>query len=194
MLHQLGWNLARRSGPLLHAKFHPHRCKDKGIGPPKQKFLLIFDQNVEYKRPVGAYPLHDFYKICRICTSFKDALAVKVSLDLPRGLWSYGGFNLTGSGYPQIFSAPSGETMHQTIKRFRGARTCSRSSITIPSLVWLGFHPPPGWRKKLSFLSVRHAFLSVTLCLSITLVNVRVCSPDFAMKTLENRIDFDAVG
>ena len=60
-------------------------------------FLLIFDQNVEYKRPVGAYPLHDFYKICRICTSFKAALAIKVSLDLLKGLWVYGGFDLTGS-------------------------------------------------------------------------------------------------
>ena len=45
--------------------------------------------------------------ICRICTSFQDALAIRVSLDLLKGLWSYGGFNLTGSGYPQICSAPS---------------------------------------------------------------------------------------
>ena len=52
---------------------------------------------------------------------------------------------------PEIFSAPSGETMRQTSKRFRGSRTCSRSSITIPSLVWLGFHPPPGWRKNVEF-------------------------------------------
>jgi len=37
-------------GPLLHAKFHPHRCNDKGVGPSKLKFLLRFDQNVEYKR------------------------------------------------------------------------------------------------------------------------------------------------
>jgi len=22
-------------GPLLHAKLHPHRCNDKGVGPPK---------------------------------------------------------------------------------------------------------------------------------------------------------------
>jgi len=27
----------------------PHRCKDKGIRPLKLKFLLRFDQNVEYK-------------------------------------------------------------------------------------------------------------------------------------------------
>ena len=41
-------------GPLLRAKFHPHRCNDKGTGPPKLNFLLRFDQNVEYKRPTGA--------------------------------------------------------------------------------------------------------------------------------------------
>ena len=98
--------MARSSGPLLHAKFHPQQCKHKGIGPLKLKFLLIFDQNVEYKRPVGAYPSNDFYKICRICTSFKDALAIKVSLDLLKGLWSYGGFNLTWSGYPPNFQCP----------------------------------------------------------------------------------------
>jgi len=93
-------------GPLLRAKFHPHRCNDKGIGPLKLKILLIFGQNVEYKRPAGAYPLCDFHKIGRIWSSFQDALAVKVSLNLLKGLWSYGRFNLTGCGYPQIFSAP----------------------------------------------------------------------------------------
>ena len=39
------------------------RCTDKGVGPPKLKFLLRFDQNVEYKRPAVAYPLRDFHKI-----------------------------------------------------------------------------------------------------------------------------------
>ena len=48
------------------AKFHPHRCNDKGVGPPKLKFLLRFDRNVEYKRPAGAYPLRDFHKICSV--------------------------------------------------------------------------------------------------------------------------------
>ena len=37
------------------------------------------------------------------------------------------------------------------------------------------------------FLSVRHA------C-DVTLLNVRVCAPDFTMKTLEYRNDIDAVG
>ena len=39
-------------------------------------------------------------------------------------------------------------------------------------------------------------FLSVCLsvCLFVTLLNVRDCAPDFAMKALEYRNDFDAVG
>jgi len=139
----------------LRAKFHSHRCNDKGVGPPKLKFLLRFDQNVEYKPHAGAYPLRDFHKICRLCTTFQDALDFKILLDLLKGLWSYGGFNLRGSGCPHM------ETMRQTPKRFRGARTCSRSSVTLPSLVGLGFHPPPGWPKTLIFclfvcLFVRH--------------------------------------
>ena len=42
-LHRWGWNLA-------YAKFHPHRCNDKGVGPPKLKFLLRFDRNLEPHR------------------------------------------------------------------------------------------------------------------------------------------------
>jgi len=80
------------------------------------ELLLRFDQNVEYKRPAGTYPLRDFHTSCRVCTSFHAALAIKNLLDLLEGLWSYGNFKLTGSGYRQIFSAPSGETMRQTPK------------------------------------------------------------------------------
>jgi len=73
-----------------------------GVGRQKLKFLLRFDQNVEYKRPAGAYPLHDFHKICSVCTPFQDALGSKISLDLLEGLWSYGGFKLKGSGSPNF--------------------------------------------------------------------------------------------
>jgi len=93
----MGVNLARQ--------FHPHRCNDEGVVPQKLKFLLRFDQYVEYKHPAGAYPLRDFHNICRVCTPFQDALAIKIWLDLLKRLWSYGGFNLRASGYPQIFSA-----------------------------------------------------------------------------------------
>jgi len=60
----------RTEGPLLLAKYHPHRCNDKGIGTPKLKFLLKFDQNMEYKHPTGAYPLRDFTNFAELVTSF----------------------------------------------------------------------------------------------------------------------------
>ena len=50
----------------------------------------------------------------------------------------------------------------------------------MPSLVGLGFHLPPGWPKTLTFLCV-------FVCLFITILNVRDCAPDFAMKALEYR-------
>ena len=103
-------------GGVLHANFHSHRCNDKGVGPQKLKSLLRFDQNVEYKRPAGAYPLCNFHKICRVCTPFQDALAVKIWLDLLEGLWSYGDFKLRGSVSPTFSVPPSGETMRQTPK------------------------------------------------------------------------------
>ena len=83
--------------------------------------------------------------------------------------------------------------IRQSPKRFGGAGTCSGSSITMPSLVGLGFHPPPWWLQTLSFLSIC-LFVCLFVCQSVTLVNVRVCTPDFAMKALEYRNDFDTVG
>jgi len=116
----------------------------QGCRTPKLKFLLRFDRSVEYKRPAGAYPLCDFHKICRVYIPLLHALGFEIWLDLIKGLWSYGGFKLRGSGSPKFSAPPSGKTMRQTPKRFCGERTCSRSSITVPSLVGLGFHPPPG--------------------------------------------------
>jgi len=66
--------------------FTPNRCNDKGIEPPKLKFLPRFYQNVEYKRPAGAYPLRDFHKVCSVSTPFQVALAIKISLNLLNGL------------------------------------------------------------------------------------------------------------
>jgi len=55
--------------------------------------------------PQGRIPCAIFTKFA-VCTSFQDALVVKILLELLKGLWSYAGFKLTGSGYPQIFRAP----------------------------------------------------------------------------------------
>ena len=102
------------------------------------------------------------------------------------------GFKLTVSGYPQIFSAVSRRNYASDPRSFRGARTCSRSSITVPSLVGLRFHPPPGWPKTLSFcLSV---CLFVCVFVRSSVFERKKIASDFAMKALEYRNDFDAVG
>ena len=118
------------------AKFHPSRCNDKRIGPAKLTILLKFYQISEYKRPAGAYPLRDFHEICRICTSFQDALAVKIWMDLLKGLQSYEGFKLRGSGFPQIFSAPSGETVRHAPQVFE-VEERARGPLS-PCHIWWG--------------------------------------------------------
>ena len=80
--------------------WHGGGCNDKGAGPPKLKFLLRFDRNVEYKRPAGfSQNLHSLYLVL-------GALGIKILLDLLNGLWSYGGLKLVVSGCCQIFSGP----------------------------------------------------------------------------------------
>ena len=102
----MGVKFGMEEGTSSMPNFTPIRFNDKGVGPPKLKFLLRFDRNLEYNRPAGAYPLHDFHKICRVCTPFQDAFGVKIWLDLLKALWSYVGFKLMVSGCCQIFSAP----------------------------------------------------------------------------------------
>jgi len=171
----------------LRVKFHPHRCNDQGIGPPKLKnFYWDLTKMWNINAPQGRI-------LCVIFTSFAQnslypvarCVSCQNSLDLLKGLWSYGFLSWGGLVTPRFSAPPSGETMHHTPKSFSDARTRSRSSITVPSLVGLGFHPPPGRPKALSFLFVY---------LFVTLLNVRVCAPDFAMKALEYRNDFDAIG
>jgi len=48
--------------------------------------------------------------------------------------------------------------------------------------------PAAGVAKKIEF------FVCPSVCLSVTLLNVRDCVPDFAMKALEYRNEFDTVG
>ena len=48
--------------------------------------------------------------------------------------------------------------------------------------------PAAGVAKNVEF------FVCLSVCLFVTLLNVRDCAPDFAMKALEYRNDFDTVG
>ena len=48
---------------------------------------------------------------------------------------------------------------------------------------WARISPAAGVAKNVEF------FVCLSVCLSVTLLNVRVCAPDFAMKALEYRND-----
>ena len=48
-----------------------HRCNDNGVEPPKLKFLLRFDQNVEYKGPQGCIPCAIFTKFAEFVPHFR---------------------------------------------------------------------------------------------------------------------------
>ena len=50
--------------------------------------------------------------------------------------------------------------------------------------------PAAGVAKNVEFF----LFVCLSVCLFVTLLNVRDCAPDFAMKALAYRNDFDAVG
>ena len=80
---------------------------------------------------------------------------------------------------PKFSVPPSGEIMRQTPNVLEVQERARGSLSPCQPLVGLGFHPPPKVAKKVEVFR-----LSVTLCLSVTLLNVRVCSPDFAMKAL----------
>ena len=72
----------------------------------------------------------------------------------------------------------SGETVRRTSKTFWNARTCSRSSITVPSLVGLRLRTPPGEQKMSRLLSV---------CPSVTLLSGKGCPDEFAQAASELR-------
>jgi len=48
--------------------------------------------------------------------------------------------------------------------------------------------PAAGVTKNVEF------FVCLSVCLFVTLLNIRHCAPDFAMKALEYRTDLDVIG
>ena len=67
----IGGEIWQGGGDFLHAKFNPNRCNGWGIVAPKLKFLLRFDQNVEYKRPAGGIPCAIFIKFAEFVPRFR---------------------------------------------------------------------------------------------------------------------------
>ena len=105
-------------------------------------------------------PCAIFIKFADFVPRFRMHQLLKFRWICSRDYGVMGVLSRRGLVIPKFSPPPSGETMRQTPKSFRGARTCSRSSITTPNLVGLGFHPPPGRPKTFSFclFVCSHAF------------------------------------
>jgi len=84
---------------------------------------------------------------CAIFTKYAEFVhhfrkRLKFGWSCSRGYGVMGVSSWGGLVSPKFSLLPSGETVRQTPRSFRGTRTCSRSSITMPSLVGLEFHAP----------------------------------------------------
>ena len=110
--------------------------------------------------PQGRIPCTIFTKFAEFVPHFRMRWVLKFGWICSRGYGVMGVLSWGGRVSLKFSAPPSGETMRHTTKRFRGERTCSRSSITMPSLVGLEFHPPPGQPKTLSL------FVCLSVCSS----------------------------
>jgi len=129
--------------------------------------------------------LHDFHKIYRVSTSLHDALAVKISLDLLKDLWSYGGFKFTGLVTPELSAPPSGDYAPDP-QKFPSYKNVLEILYHHARFGGAQILPTAGAAKTLSFLSV---CLSVCLSVHHTFKRQSLCARfrDFAVKALEYR-------
>jgi len=111
----------------------------------------------------GPIPCAIFTKFAEFVPHFRMRSVLKFRWICSRGYSVMGVWSWLCRVAAKFSVVRSGETVHRTQKSFGGARTCSRSSITTPSLVELGFHPPPWQPQTLS------SFVCLFVCLFVTL-------------------------
>jgi len=101
--------------------------------------------------PQGRISCAIIIKFAQFVTRFRTRYLLKFCWICSLGYEVMWVLSWRGLVIPKFSALPNGQTMRQIPNVFRSTRTCLRSSITMPSLVGLGFHPPPGWPKTLSF-------------------------------------------
>ena len=149
--------------------FAPIHATVKVQDLPKLKFLLTFDQNVEYKSPTGPYPLHIFHKICTVCTLFQDVLAVKILLDFVEvmELW---GFQVDGVQLPPDFQRPLAVNLCITPPKVLRCKNVFKVFYHHAKFGGAWMTPTAEAAKNIKIilsvclLSVRHAFERQSLC------------------------------
>ena len=135
----------------------PHRCNDMGIGPPKLKFLLRFDQNVKYKRPVGGIPSAIFTKFAEFVPRFRMRQLLKLRWICSRGYGVIGVFNFSVDGVwlSPNFQRPLAAKLCVRPQSFGGTTTCMLEVLYHHAMFGVArISPAAGRPKTLSFLFV----------------------------------------
>jgi len=141
----------------------------QGCRTPKLKFLLRFDQNVEYKRPAGEYPFGIFTKFAEFVPHFRSCQLLKFGWTCSRG---YGVMGVLSWGvwFPQIFSAPTRETASDPQKVLE-VQKHARRPLSLCQVWWASDITRRRGGQKGEFfvclyvcLSVRQAFERQRLC------------------------------
>jgi len=88
---------------LIHAKYHPNRCRGGMLAPEVKILTSFFYQISKYKRASLAHPVRDFYEIFMVCA---PGSRIEIKGDSLKRFWSYGGFKLRRSSNPRIICAP----------------------------------------------------------------------------------------
>jgi len=104
-----------------------------------------------------------------------------------RGCHPVMGFSVEGDGFPTNFQCPLAAKVCVGSGSFFEVKERARGPLS-PCQVW--------WGSDFARLQAgqKHRVFCLSVCPSVTLLNVRVCTRSFTTKALEYRNDFDGVG
>jgi len=96
------------------------------------------------------YPLYHFYAIFSVCGDLQGGSRITIWGDSLKRFQGCGVLNMTPVT-PKFYAPSSGEAMRRIPKRFRDAKTCSKSSITMPVFVGVWISHAAGRTKNVEF-------------------------------------------
>ena len=142
------------------------------------KFYWNLTKLQNINAPQGRIPCTIFTKFAEFVSRFRMRYLLKFGWICSRGYGVMEGFKLRGRVSPNI-QRPLAAKLCVGPPKVLEVQECAQGPL-LPCQVW--------WGSDFS-----HPGVLLCICMSITLLNVRVCTPDFAMKALGYRHDFDTI-
>ena len=122
---------------VLHAKFHPHWCNDKGVGPRHNwKFHWSFTKFWNVNALQRRIPCVIFTKFAEFVPCFKMRYLLKFGWICSRGYGVMGIFKVEGWIFHKFSDPPCGEIMRRTPKVLE-VQERARGPLS-PCQVWWG--------------------------------------------------------